>query len=46
MEMIIWLVIAIAGAIAVWMAARHHHRLIDGRDVPRPDIKKDRPDDP
>ena len=43
MEMIVGLVIAITAAIAVWMVARYHQRIIDGRDAPRPDLKKDRP---
>ena len=46
METIIWLVIVIAVAIAVSGAALYHHRIIDGRDEPRPDTKKDRPNDP
>jgi hypothetical protein len=46
MEMIIWLVIVIVVAIAVSAAALYHHRIIDARDVSRPDLKKDRPDDP
>lgn len=33
MDMILWLGIAAAVAIAVRMAAPYHHRLIDGRDV-------------
>lgn len=46
METIISLAFMVAVAIAVWVAARYHHRLVDARDVPPPDLKKDRPDDP
>jgi hypothetical protein len=33
MDLMLWLGIAAAVAIAVRMAAPYHHRLIDGRDV-------------
>jgi hypothetical protein len=44
METMIWLIIVIAVAIAVSAAALYHQRVIDARDVPRQDLKKDQPD--
>ena len=40
METIIWLVIVIAVAIAVSAAALYHQRIIDARDVPRPELEE------
>ena len=33
MDLLLWLGIAAVVALAVWMAAPHHYRIIDDRDV-------------
>jgi hypothetical protein len=37
MEMIIWLAVSVAVAVLVWLAAPHHQRIIDNREI---DIEK------
>jgi hypothetical protein len=44
MDMILWLGIAAAVAIAVRMAAPYHHRLIDSRDVSYAESQLNKPD--
>jgi hypothetical protein len=34
LQLILWLIIAVATLAAVWMAHPHHQRMIDKRDIP------------
>ena len=42
MDMILWLGIAAVVALAIWLAAPHHHRMIDDRDVSFDESQQDR----